>query len=87
LKLGGHVYTHTTNGHHAAETWTVRIKLSQQDYINLSREFDTELPSILARFTDAIGKVLPMKAAEMLRSGNGHINVSIADGQAQSPTE
>jgi UDP-GlcNAc:undecaprenyl-phosphate GlcNAc-1-phosphate transferase len=64
FKLGGRLYTHTTNGHHLANTWTVRIRLSENDYLNLSREFDTEAPPIVARFTDAIGKILCPKTSE-----------------------
>ena len=63
FKLGGRLYTHTTNGHHVANTWTVRIRLSESDYVNLSREFDTDSPPIVARFTDAIGKVLRPKTS------------------------
>jgi len=68
FKLGGRLYTHSTNGHHVANTWTVRIQLSENDYLNLSREFDTEAPPIVARFTDAIGKILYSKTSEMLRT-------------------
>jgi UDP-GlcNAc:undecaprenyl-phosphate GlcNAc-1-phosphate transferase len=72
LKLGGRLYTHTTNGHHVANTWTVRVQLSEDDYLNLSREFDTEAPPIVARFTDAIGKVLRPKASQMARVAAPH---------------
>lgn len=68
FRLGDRLYTHTTNGHHVANTWTVRIRLSENDYLNLSREFDSEVPPIMARFADDIGKVLPKKASEMLQS-------------------
>ena len=77
FKLGGRLYTHTTNGHHVTDTWTVRIRLSENDYLNLSREFDTEAPPIVARFTDAIGKILRPKTSEMLRTdpiSPGHPN-------------
>jgi UDP-GlcNAc:undecaprenyl-phosphate GlcNAc-1-phosphate transferase len=81
FKLGGRLYTHTTNGPDAAETWTVRIRLSENDYINLSREFDTESPPIVARFTDAIGKVLPTKTSMMLQADLVHSNMGISSGQ------
>jgi UDP-GlcNAc:undecaprenyl-phosphate/decaprenyl-phosphate GlcNAc-1-phosphate transferase len=83
FNVGGRLYTHTTNGHHVANTWTVRIKLSEKDYLNLSREFDTEAPPIVARFTDAISKILPMKAYKMLRTDPIHIDIAIAVGQIQ----
>jgi UDP-GlcNAc:undecaprenyl-phosphate/decaprenyl-phosphate GlcNAc-1-phosphate transferase len=83
FKLGSRLYTHTTNGHHVANTWTVRIRLSESDYVNLSREFDTESPPIVARFTDAIGKMLPTKTSEMLRADPIHPDIAIADRQVQ----
>jgi UDP-GlcNAc:undecaprenyl-phosphate GlcNAc-1-phosphate transferase len=84
FKVGGRLYTHTTNGHHVADTWTVRIRLSENDYLNLSREFDTEAPPIVARFTDAISKVLRPKTFEMLRTDPFHPDIAIAIGQVQS---
>jgi UDP-GlcNAc:undecaprenyl-phosphate GlcNAc-1-phosphate transferase len=81
FKVGSRLYTHTTNGHHVADTWTVRIRLSENDYLNLSREFDTEAPPIVARFTDTIGKVLRTKNSEMLRTDPIHLGVAIAVGQ------
>lgn len=75
LKLGGHVFTHTSNGHHIANTWTARIKLSESDYLNLSREFDSEVPPIVARFTDAIGRTLGPKTSEMLRANSPYRNL------------
>jgi UDP-GlcNAc:undecaprenyl-phosphate GlcNAc-1-phosphate transferase len=67
LKLGDRSYTHTTNGHHIANCWTIRIALSETEYLNLSREFDTETPPIVAPFADTIGKVLQTKIAGMGR--------------------
>lgn len=84
FKLGDRLYTHTTNGHHVANTWTIRIRLSENNYLNLSREFDTEAPPIVARFTDAIGKMLPTKTSEMLRTGLSHPDIAIAAGQVQA---
>ncbi|MGB9430603.1 MAG: MraY family glycosyltransferase [Candidatus Acidiferrum sp.] len=87
FKLGGRLYTHTTNGHHVPNTWTVRIRLSENDYLNLSREFDTEAPPIVARFTDAIGKILYPKTSEMLRTDPIHPDIAIAVGQLQPSSE
>jgi UDP-GlcNAc:undecaprenyl-phosphate GlcNAc-1-phosphate transferase len=83
FKLGGRLYTHTTNGRHVANTWTVRIQLSENDYLNLSREFDTEAPPIVARFTDAVGKILCPKTSKMLRTWPLHPDIAIAVGQVQ----
>ncbi len=83
FKLGGRFYTHTMNGHHVANTWTVRIQLSENDYLNLSREFDTEAPPIVARFTDAIGKMLRTKTSGMLQTDPFHPDISIALGPVQ----
>jgi hypothetical protein len=67
LKLGGRSYAHTTNGHHIAHCWTIRIALSENEYLNLSREFDTEAPPVIAPFADMTAKVLQAKIA-----GLGH---------------
>lgn len=83
FKVAGRLYTHTTNGHHVADTWTVRIRLSENDYLNLSREFDTEAPPILARFTDVTSKILRTKTSEMLRIDAIHPDFAITVGKAQ----
>lgn len=87
FKLGGRLYTHTTNGHHVANTWTLRIRLSGSDYLNLSREFDTEPPPIVARFTDAIGKILSPKTCEMLRTHQMHPDIAISVGHIRPVNE
>jgi UDP-GlcNAc:undecaprenyl-phosphate/decaprenyl-phosphate GlcNAc-1-phosphate transferase len=87
FKLGGRLYTDTTNGHHVANTWTVRIQLPERDYLNLSREFNIEAPPIVGRFTDTIGKILCTKTTEMLRSGAIHRDIAIAVGQVQPANE
>ena len=83
FKLGDRLYTDTTNGHHVADTWTVRIRLSDDDYINLSREFETESPPIVARYTDAIGKMLRTKTFEMQPACPIHPGIAVANGQVQ----
>ncbi len=83
LKLGDRLFTHTTNGHHAANTWTVRIRLSENDYLNLSREFDAEAPPIVSGFTDAIGKTLRTKTSEMLRTTPSRPDTAIAMTEVQ----
>ena len=69
LKLGDRSYAHTTNGHHIANSWTIRIALSETEYLNLSRDFDTEAPPIIAPFADMIGKILQTKIAVMRHEG------------------
>ena len=59
-------------------------QLSENDYLNLSREFDTQAPPIVARFTDAIGKILRPKVSEMLRTNPIQPDIAIAAGQVQS---
>jgi UDP-GlcNAc:undecaprenyl-phosphate GlcNAc-1-phosphate transferase len=66
FKIGDRVYRHTTNGHGVPKSWTLRIQLSENDYLNLSREFDTQAPPIVARFSDAIGEILTAKTSGML---------------------
>jgi hypothetical protein len=57
--------------------------LSENDYLNLSREFDTEAPPIVTRFTDAIGKILRTKNSEMLLNEPIHMAIAIVVGQVQ----
>ena len=83
FKAGGRLYTHTTNGHYVADTWTVRIRLSENDYLNLSRDFDTEAPPIVTRFTDAISKILRTKNSEMLLNEPIHMDIAIVIEQVQ----
>jgi UDP-GlcNAc:undecaprenyl-phosphate GlcNAc-1-phosphate transferase len=61
MQVGGRLYTHTIGGSRLANTWTVRIRLSENGYLNLSREFNQKEPPALGRFTDAIGKMLNVK--------------------------
>lgn len=78
FKLGSRVYNDTTNGHHVANTWTLRIELSENAYLNLSREFDSEAPPIVARYSDAIGMLLRTKISEMERTDAIHADIAIA---------
>ncbi len=68
FKIGDRVYRHSMNGSGVPKSWTVRIQLSEKDYLNLSREFETQAPPIVARFSDVIGEVLAAKASTMWRT-------------------
>jgi UDP-GlcNAc:undecaprenyl-phosphate GlcNAc-1-phosphate transferase len=83
FKVGGRLYTHTTNSHHVANVWTVRIRLSENDYINFSRDFDTEAPPIVGRYTDAIGNMLRTKTSEMLRTDAIYADMAIDVSRVQ----
>jgi UDP-GlcNAc:undecaprenyl-phosphate GlcNAc-1-phosphate transferase len=83
FKVGGRLYTHTTNSHHDANVWTVRIRLSENDYINFSRDFDTEAPPIVGRYTDAIGNMLRTKTSEMLRTDPIYAEIAIDVSRVQ----
>jgi len=77
FKVADRLYTHTTNSHHDGNVWTVRIRVSENDYINFSREFNTEAPPIVGRYTDAIGNMLRTKAFEMPRTDPIYADLSI----------
>jgi UDP-GlcNAc:undecaprenyl-phosphate/decaprenyl-phosphate GlcNAc-1-phosphate transferase len=77
FQLKGHLYTHTINGHRLANTWAVRIQLSENAYLNLRRQFDRESPPIVARFTDAIGKILRSKTSKMLGTETSHAEPAV----------
>jgi UDP-GlcNAc:undecaprenyl-phosphate GlcNAc-1-phosphate transferase len=64
LQIHHRFYTDTTNGHHAPRTWTLRIRLSDDDYAELAREFDTQAPPIVAEFADSIAEILAQKHSE-----------------------
>jgi hypothetical protein len=72
-----------TDDHRFPNTWTVWIQLSDNDYLNLSREFDTQVPPIVARFTDAIGPILQTKTSEMVLTDPIHMDITIGVGQVQ----
>jgi nucleoside-diphosphate-sugar epimerase len=63
FKMGDRIYRDTTNGHGIPRSWTVRIQLSEKDYLNLSREFEKQAPPIVGRFSDVIGQVLTAKTS------------------------
>lgn len=69
FKIGDRLYHHSTNGHGVPKSWTVSIPLSENDYLNLSREFDRQAPPTLVRFSDVIGEVLVAKASTMTLTG------------------
>ena len=71
FKMGGRVYSDTHNGHGAPRSWTVRIQLSEKDYLNLSREFEAQAPPIVARFSDVIGQVLSAKTSALRPLASG----------------
>ncbi len=85
FKLGDRLYTHTINGHHIANTWTVRIQLSKNEYLNLSREFETEAPPIVTGYTDAIGRALCRKTFEIQGAETDRRDSGNAIGQEHLP--
>jgi hypothetical protein len=49
--------------HHIANSWTIRIALSETEYLDLSREFATGAPPVIAPFAGMTAKVLQAKIA------------------------
>jgi UDP-GlcNAc:undecaprenyl-phosphate GlcNAc-1-phosphate transferase len=68
LQIHHRFYTDTTNGHHAPRTWTLRIRLSDEDYVELAREFDIKPPPIVAGFADSIAEILAQKHSQFENS-------------------
>ena len=66
FKIGDRLYCHSTNGRGLPRSWTVRIQVSEKDYVNLSREFEKQAPPIIARFSDVIGEIFAAKASTLL---------------------
>jgi UDP-GlcNAc:undecaprenyl-phosphate GlcNAc-1-phosphate transferase len=64
LCLAGEVYEYTVEDAEAAG-WTVRVPLSNGDYVVLSRPFaSTQLPMVVAPFVDLLGQTLMEKFPE-----------------------
>jgi len=61
FKMGDHVYWHAAHADGFPKSWTVRIHLDGNAYLNLSRECGAQLPPIVARVSDAIGEILSAK--------------------------
>lgn len=84
FKIGDHLYRDTNNGHGVPRSWTVRIQLSEKDYLNLSREFETQAPPIVARFSDVIGEILAAKTSGTLALTGGRES---AEKQTATPQD
>ena len=89
FKMGDHVYWHANHGNGFPNSWTVRIHLAGNAYLNLSREFGARVSPIAARVSDMIGEILnakmptklsPAQRSEVLRKPH----VSHRDASAQS---
>jgi len=61
FKMGDHVYWHAAHAGGFPKSWTVRIHLDGNAYLNLSRECGTQLPPIVARVSDMIGEIMSAK--------------------------
>jgi hypothetical protein len=61
--------------------------LSENNYLNLSREFNTESPLIVARYTDAIGKMRGTKTCEMPWTAAIYMEIAIPVEQVQPANE
>ena len=87
LKLGDRFYNHTTNGRHIASCWTIRIVLSETEYLNLSREFATEPRPVIAPFADVTAKVLRAKVMSVSQDQTKSFPQRFASGSSPIPRE
>jgi len=69
LRLGGRFYSHTTNGHHVPNVWTIQIALSGTEYVRLSHEIGTNASPVITPFADVISKVLQTKTTGLTSMG------------------
>jgi UDP-GlcNAc:undecaprenyl-phosphate GlcNAc-1-phosphate transferase len=76
FQFGGRLYTDTKHSAASANTWTVRIRLSNEDYVNFTREIQAETLPVVARFTDLAGRILSPKA-EDLQTLSAPIDISM----------
>ena len=71
FKIGDRQYRHSTNGHGIPKWWTVRIQLSERDYLNLSCDYEIQTPPTVTQFCDVIGQLLIAKTSTMLTRPRG----------------
>jgi UDP-GlcNAc:undecaprenyl-phosphate GlcNAc-1-phosphate transferase len=78
LELGGQLFTHRSNTYHVSKTCTLRFNLSENDYLSISREFNTEPPPIVARFNHTVGVILGPKAHQMRPAESARQAIEVA---------
>ena len=70
LSLGGEIFEYSS-GEPELPGWTLRVPLSNGDYANLSRPFEsTVLPMIVAPFVDVLRQTLVQKFPEVAAAAN-----------------
>lgn len=67
LSLGGRVHSASANENRVQKAFTIRIELSDSEYLNLSSQSGTRVMAISAAFADTIGSVLRTKAIQLRR--------------------
>jgi hypothetical protein len=61
MNLAGRVYRYRTGGQHNG-SWHVRIPLSQSEFVQLTREYDTPAQhSLIAPYADSVRRILDPK--------------------------
>jgi nucleoside-diphosphate-sugar epimerase len=65
FKIGDRLYRHNANGHPALKTWTVRLQLSESDYLNLSRDSASNTSFLADRVADVIAQTLSAKISTL----------------------
>jgi UDP-GlcNAc:undecaprenyl-phosphate GlcNAc-1-phosphate transferase len=69
LRLIGQMYSYT-NGGRPERSWTVRIPLSEEDWLNLTREFDTDAAhSLVSPYADVVRRSIEAKRASFESAG------------------
>jgi UDP-GlcNAc:undecaprenyl-phosphate GlcNAc-1-phosphate transferase len=58
FRFQGRTYSDSASGNVLQPSWSIRIALSETDYMNLSREFGAEVPAVITAFADTIGGIL-----------------------------
>lgn len=84
LKLAGRVLSASTDDNPLKKAFTIRIELSDSEYLNLSSQSGTEIMAISAVFADTIGSVLRTKASQIQRIHAAHAHeLSVAHSQPE----
>jgi hypothetical protein len=71
VHLLGEIYQEQFDANDGAAVWTVRIPLSEDDYINCSRQLECAVPSAgIAAFADLLGTTLRARLPLLRPSGS-----------------
>lgn len=67
MKFCGRTYVSEASAQQISRSWTLRIDISDTEYLNLCCRPGAEMPTIVARFAETVGSVLRSKTLQLRR--------------------